>query len=172
MKNLIVSLILVAFSLPTLADVSVRGRTKFGSPCYYSSTLGDFEVTYKGDLPVDTRLELDYGFALRDYNQNVRDGIVYDWAYKHVLPFEKVANGVYVARINDQTLHQRSASGRLEKLQFVVRLIAANGRVSIDNGGNSTWGYYETNGLPGPSNTCMTPDGAEFREFPLTRIQR
>jgi hypothetical protein len=166
MKNPILILTVLLLSTFAHADVSVRAKTKLTSACYYSGTSGDIEVTFKGDLPAGTRIELDYGFTLRNFS----NGEAYDWAYKYLLPFEQ-ENGSYVARVANQKIHARSASGRLEKFQFVLRFVSANGSVSVDNGGTSTWGYYEIV-LPQPSNSCQLPNGDTFSEQAITRVEK
>lgn len=84
-------------------DVYVTAKTYLGSPCYYTNTLSDIQVYYRGQDLENAKVELDYGFQM----QNLYDGMIYNWTYKNLISFRK-ENDQYVAQIVGQTLHTLS----------------------------------------------------------------
>jgi hypothetical protein len=168
MKSLsILAFGLIFLSLNSFAyDISLVSKVSYTSPCYYTSTSGDFELTlFDHQLPIGTKVELDYGFQVKDYSSENN----YDWSYKNIIPFKEVS-GVYRTEIKAQTLHDRGASGRLEKVQFVIRITYPDGEIEIDNGGMGAWGYYEAT-IPAPSNSC-NGSVANFTPIKVNAVSR
>ncbi len=115
------------------ADINVASNNYSDDQCaYYSTTTGQFKITYKENLPWGSKVELVYGF-------NNTYGKV-EWDRSGEEQMEAVAPYTW------QTMFQEKTSSRghyyADRLNFVFRITLPDGTFYYDNGGQSPMGHY------------------------------
>lgn len=143
-RFLLAALLSLSAGTSFAADVQVWSRAYDFSCGYFSRRAADVSVTlFDQSLPYGTTVNLIAGFAGREMRGGP-NSIDLNWQNRMVIPAKAIDVSVWEARLEDQTLHNRTSGVFLEKLQFVFEVIAPGQEPVYVNGG-AQWGWFETN---------------------------
>jgi len=140
--------------------IRAMNKVRYLYPAYYSSTMGDFIVTYNNDtLPWGTTVLLKYGFKT-DYHPTIAD-----WADQNSLQAKAIAPYSWETKFE----HQIASRGGPSKshLQFVIQIILPDNSIIYDKGSDTPLGYYEIEIVP-----CAPNIGDSFCDRPVQVIEK
>jgi hypothetical protein len=150
-------------------QVWIDGRSFFDSPQYYTTTDGDFAVTFRDTLPFGTKVNVHYGFAGQT--------TVYDGRGPHAINLswedidEKAATAVspynWTATFS-KTLHERGEPRLFDHIQFVIVVTLPDSSEYYVKGNDSTLGYFEASLPQASGSDADTP----WRRLRLSSIER
>ncbi len=122
--------------LPPTPEPQVEGRV-YRDCRYYSNTIAELKVQYRGSLEPGARVFLKYGEI--GYRTGSEGGFA--WEHTKEVPMPPVARGIRQADIQVE-LHSRGSNRVVNKLGFVIHIVFPYGE-GYDNGHTSAWGSYE-----------------------------
>ena len=152
------------------ADVHVDGRFYTVSPSYYTSTVGEFAVTFSEALPWGSRVLVKYGFGGQrdDFSHGATQHL--DWQDTQTVEAKSSAPYVWTANFS-QTLHERSQPWSYDELQFVFIVQLPDGLKYYEKGSDTPLGFYDAK-LPEGSTIGDGDATAVFQPIPVTPVQR
>lgn len=149
--KLFLAAIAILFSMNVhAAQTSVLWRITTHSCGYFSNQTVDIKAYYNDvTLPKDATVKLIYGFGNKEQKR--------DWERRQ----EAVATVVGLSndRVAEVSMitQARGYPEHYKLFQFVWEIRQANGLVTYDQGGESTWGFYEANIWNWSSVPCSSP---------------
>ena len=150
-------------------QVWIDGRVFFDSPQYYTTTAGDFSVSFHEDLPADAKVEVHYGFAGQTtvYDGSGPRTIPLSWEDIDEKAAAAVAPSTWKATFSKQ-LHDRGEPRLFDHIQFVIAVTLSGGREYYVKGNDSTLGYFEAS-LPEPQGSDVTSPLRRLRLLSIAR---
>jgi hypothetical protein len=125
-------------------EVTVQGRTFYGSPAYYSTTENETEITITSPLPWGSRVIIHHGYAGHKLDT---PGVGVDWQVITRTEAEGIAPWVWRVRLA-KVLHYRSSETFFTHLQFVIHVIGPEGQSQWIRGSDSRMGFYQVLLMP------------------------
>lgn len=150
--KLFISVFAVMFSMNLeAAQTSVLWRITNHSCGYFSNQKVEIQAHYNdANLPKGATVKLIYGFGNKEQNR--------DWEHRQEVEALSTSLGrEYVAEVSMIT-QARGYPEHYKLFQFVWEIRQTNGIVTYDQGGDSTWGFYQANIWNWTSVPCSSPD--------------
>jgi hypothetical protein len=125
-------------------DVWVDGRVYFSSPDYYTSTLGDFAVSFRERLPFGSTVRVHYGFGGHTtvYESYGPRQVDVTWEDIDEADARAVSPYTWTAKLH-HTLAERGAPYFYDSLQFVISVTLPGGEEYYVKGSDSRLGYFQ-----------------------------
>ncbi len=145
---------------PDVTTLIAMGRVRYLYPGYYSSTMGDFAITYKNlSLPWGTTVILKFGFKQDNHYQ------IADWVDQDSMQMQAVAPYTWEGKFERQIASR--GGPRKTHLQFVAQILLPNDQILYDKGSDTPLGYYQTEAVP-----CDPSHGENYCEHPIQRVEK
>ena len=140
MKLQLFALTLLVSTLGLGESLKVMGRDYTYSCGYFSSMVGDYDITFKDEsLPWGTKVTLIYGWDTEQWREKPERK---EWKYREEKVMKAVSPFTWSKQI-ETTLHSRTEAEFKKALNIVIKIEEPKQAVRYFNGG-SPWGFFRT----------------------------
>lgn len=168
MRKVLVGLMFA--SLPALAaDVQVWGRSFTSSCSYYTSTWGDYDLTFRETaLPWGSKVTAVVAFggyrAVGGGNNQY-----FSWDRNREMPMSPVAPFTWRVR-KSETLASRSSNLFFTHLKFIFK-VEAPGKAAYYVNGGSSWGHFQVEAVQHPTPCVDNGSLPDMKPLPVQAVE-